>query len=115
MPPEVPAPSCWRSTRTASTGRLTPRTSGSPTPSASKTPGPNPNPVMREMRAASRHPEMPGQRQEAGRTVGVTAPSGPRRTPSPTGRLPWSGVWETTLAGSGTIERITVERESFLL
>jgi hypothetical protein len=29
---------------------------------------------------------MPGQRQEARRRIGVTAPSGPRRTPSPTGR-----------------------------
>ena len=56
-----------------------PRTSGSPTPSASRTPGPSPNPVTGEMTAASRHPEMPGQRQEAGRTVTVTAPTGPVR------------------------------------
>ena len=32
-----------------------------------------------ETKTASRHPEMPGQRQEAGRTVGVTVPTGPVR------------------------------------
>lgn len=31
------------------------------------------------MAIASRHPETPGQRQEAGRTVSVTAPTGPVR------------------------------------
>jgi hypothetical protein len=66
-------------TPTASTGRLMPRTSGSPTPSASRTPSPSPNPVTRGMTTASRHHEMLGQRQEAGRTVGVTAPTGPVR------------------------------------
>jgi hypothetical protein len=35
---------------------------------ASKTPSPGPNPVMRDMTAAaSRNPEVPGQKREAGR------------------------------------------------
>ena len=44
-----------------------------------KTPASSPNPVTRETTTASRHPEIPGQRQEAGRTVSVTAPIGPVR------------------------------------
>jgi hypothetical protein len=43
-----------------------------------QTPSPRSNPVT-EMTAARRHPEVPAQRQEAGRTVSVTAPTGPVR------------------------------------
>lgn len=50
---------------------------GSPTLSALRTP--SKNLVTREMTTARRHPEVPGQRQEAERTVGVTAPTGPVR------------------------------------
>ena len=64
---------------TASTASPTPPTSASPTSSAFRTPSRSPGPATREMTTASRHPEMPGQRQEAGRTVGVTAPTGPVR------------------------------------
>src|SRR5271165_3037178 len=60
-------------------GRLTPRTSGSPTPSVPRMPRPSRNPVTRETTTSSRHPEMPGQRHKAGRTVGVTAPTAPVR------------------------------------
>jgi hypothetical protein len=63
----------------ASTGRLTPRTSGSPTPSVPRTPRPSRNPMTRETMASSRHPEVPGQRHGAGRTFGVTAPTAPGR------------------------------------
>ena len=35
------------------------------------------SPVTREMTTANSHPEMPGQRLEAGRAVGVTAPTAP--------------------------------------
>jgi hypothetical protein len=59
--------------------RITCALCGSPTPSASRTPGPSPNPVTREMTTAHRHPEMPGQGHKAGRTVGITAPTGPVR------------------------------------
>ena len=77
--PGTASRSCSRSTRTGSTVRPMPRTSGSPTLSAPRTPGPSPNPVTREMTTASRYPEMPGQRHKAGRTVGVTAPTAPVR------------------------------------
>jgi hypothetical protein len=40
-----------------------------------RTPGPSLNPVTMEMATAHRHPEMLGQRQEAERTVGITAPT----------------------------------------
>ena len=40
---------------------------------------PESDPVTRETTTASRHPEMPGQRHKAGRTVGVTAPTAPVR------------------------------------
>ena len=36
------------------------------------------NPVTREMTTVRRHPEVPGQGREAGRTIGITAPTGPR-------------------------------------
>jgi len=50
-----------------------------PTLSAPRTLSPVPSPAMSGMAIASRHPETPGQRQEAGRTVSVTAPTDPVR------------------------------------
>jgi hypothetical protein len=74
----------------AGPGRPMPRTSGSPTPSEYKTS--SPSPVTREMTIANRHPEMPGQRHKAGRTVSVTAPITPVRGFSAPQRL-WSMQW----------------------
>jgi len=42
-------------------------------------PVPVPSRATKGMRKARRHPEMAGQRLKAGRTVGVTAPTGPVR------------------------------------
>ena len=52
------------------------RTGGKPTPSAPRDTQSGPEPGE-GMAIANRHPETPGQRQEAGRTVSVTAPAGP--------------------------------------
>jgi hypothetical protein len=46
---------------------------------ALSTPKAEQDPATKATPASSRHPEMPGQRQEAGWTVSVTAPTGPVR------------------------------------
>jgi hypothetical protein len=58
-------------------GQAMPRTSGSPTLSELRTP--SKTLVTRETATASRHPELPVQRQEARRTASVTARTGPVR------------------------------------
>ena len=69
------SPSCSTSTRTASTGRLMPPTSGPPTPSAYRMPGKTR--VRRVTATPSRHPEMAAQGKDPGRMVGVTTRIGP--------------------------------------
>ena len=70
--------SCSRSTCTASTVRLMPPTSASPTPSAP--PSPSPALAMKATPAASRQPEMAGQPPDAGRNGRCTAPADGQHT-----------------------------------
>ena len=72
--PGTASPSCQRSTP------LHRRASASPTPSAP--PSPSLAPAVKETTAASRQPEVAGQRRERHGTVSVTAPAPAVRGPS---------------------------------